>query len=41
MPPAANAQRVVAYAKQDCGNLIRGALAAGFWSARSEYRNNT
>jgi len=29
MPPAAKAQRVVAYAKQDCGNLIRCALAAG------------
>jgi len=29
MPPPAKAQRVVAYASQDCGNLIRCALAAG------------
>jgi len=29
MPPAAKAQRVVDYAEQDCGNLIRCALAAG------------
>jgi len=29
MPPAAKAQLVIVYAKQDCGNLIRCALAAG------------
>ena len=29
MPPDAKAQRVVAYAEQDCGSLIRCALAAG------------
>jgi len=29
MPPDAKAQLVIAYAKQDCGNLIRCALAAG------------
>jgi len=29
MPAAVKAQRVLAYAKQDCGNLIRCALAAG------------
>jgi len=27
MPPAAKAQRVLAYARQDCGNLIRSALS--------------
>jgi len=29
MPPAVKAQCVLAYAKQDCGNLIRCALSAG------------
>jgi len=29
MPPDAKAQQVVAYAEQDCGSLIRCALAAG------------
>jgi ankyrin repeat protein len=29
MPPDAKAQRVIEYARQDCGNLIRCALAAG------------
>lgn len=29
MPPDANAQRVVAFAEQDCGDLIRCALQAG------------
>jgi len=29
LPPSAKAQRVLAYTQQDCGNLIRCALAAG------------